>query len=376
MKLIFFHSNLNVGGIEKSLVNLINGISNLFEVELVLLNKSGKLLSELDKNVKVTSADEKLFVFGLSKQESNKKLNLYLRRNFYALKRKYASNENWIKKIVSKTRLVYDCDIAISYSDEAVLNELVLQKVSANKKFVFYHSDFRNKKFKNDDYINRVLQFDKYICVSESCRDVAVNCCPKLAKIADYLYNSVYINQEFEQYQYDKNYFNIITVARVSEEKRIDWGVEIVSKLINDGFKVRYYICGNGKQYKKIKQSVKLSNLENDIIFFGEQANPYKYIIGADLSMLLSRTESFGICLVESMLLGVPCITTNTISAKEIISEYGFVCEHDKRDIYLKLKELIENKEELRKKIELLRSYKFSNKKNIRRFMNFCGINE
>lgn len=373
MKLIFFHSNLHIGGIEKSLVNLLNGIVNDYDVELVLLNKTGKLLNELDKKIKVSSADGKLLVFGVSKNESKSKLTMYIKRNYYALKRKCAKTEKWIKKLVGKTSINYNCDIAISYSDDAFLNELVLQKVNANKKFVFYHSDFRNKRFKNDDYINRVSRFDKYICVSKSCRDIAVKCCPKLAGIADYLYNSVNIKDDFKPFKYQDDLFNIITVARISEEKRIDWGVEIVAKLVQEGYKIKYYICGNGKKFELIKKIVASLKLENNVIFLGEQINPYRYIKNADLFMLLSRTESFGICLVESMLLGVPCLTTNTISANEIVGEYGFVCEHDKDEIYLKIKEIIENKNIIKEKKKLLKSYDFNNQNNIRRFKSFCG---
>lgn len=373
MKLIFFHSNLNMGGIEKSLVNLINGIGNDYDIEVVLINKTGILLNELNGNISVSSADKKLSYFGMSKNESKKNLITYFRRNMFALKRKYAKNEEWIRKLVAKTKIDYECDIAISYSDDAFLNELVLQKVKAKKKFVFYHSDFRNKRFKNNDYVNRVIQFDKYICVSKSCRDIAVECCPKLSGIADYLYNNVCVNKESEPFQYQDEFFNIITVARVSEEKRIDWGIEIVNRLIREGLKVRYYICGKGKDLDRICNLTKSLKLEDSVFLLGEQINPYKYIKNADLFMLLSRTESFGICLVESMLLGVPCLTTNTVSAKEIVGEYGFVCEHDREDIFLKIKELVENKNMVNEKKKLLQNYDFNNKNNIRRFKNFCG---
>lgn len=373
MKIIFFHTNLNVGGIEKSLVNLANSLSKRHEIEIVLLNKSGKLLHEVNKDIKISEAESKLNVFGMSKNDSKKRgLFSYIKRNFYALVKKHAKNDRWIGRVIRKTNKTYECDVAVSYTDDMFLAHFVLEKTSARKKFIFYHSDFRNKRFKNEDYINTALKFDKYICVSKSCKDVAVKCSPKLASIADYLYNSVYIPITEEKYIYNEDFFNVLTVARVSEEKRIDWAVEIIARLIKEGYNVRYYICGGGKDFNKIKDKIAALGLTNSIFLLGEQKNPYKYMFGADLITLLSRTESFGIALIEGMLLGVPCLTTNTVSAKEVVGNYGFVCEHDKESIYLKLKEILNERKLLEEKKSLLKNFTFNNEENIKRMEKFC----
>ena len=373
MKIMFFHTNLCVGGIEKSLVNLANKLALSNDVEIVLLNKEGKFLTDLQPNIKVFQADKRLKVFGVSSRDSKSKgLLFFLKRNLFALKRKHSKTEKWIENYVAKTKINYNCDVAIAYTDDAFVMDLVLEKVSAGKKFVFYHSDFRNKRFKNDDYVNRATKFDKYICVSRSCKEITDICCPKLSNITDYLYNSVNISTEIEPFEYDDSYFNILTVARVSYEKRIDWGIEIVSKLVDNGFKVRYYICGNGKDFEKNKNLVKELKKEDNIFFLGEQKNPYNYIKNSDLILLLSKTESFGISLIEGFKLGVPCLTTNTISAKEIVGNYGYVCEHDKELIYNKLSEILKDKSDLNKKKRDLKNYQFDNEENIRRFLEFC----
>lgn len=355
------------------MVNLANKLALSNDVEIVLLNKEGKFLTDLQPNIKVFQADKKLKVFGVSSRDSKSKgLLFFLKRNLFALKRKHSKTEKWIENYVAKTKINYNCDVAIAYTDDAFVMDLVLEKVSAGRKFVFYHSDFRNKRFKNDDYVNRATKFDKYICVSRSCKEITDICCPKLSNITDYLYNSVKISNEIEPFEYDDSYFNILTVARVSYEKRIDWGIEIVSKLVDNGFKVRYYICGNGKDFEKNKNLVKELKKEDNIFFLGEQKNPYNYIKNSDLILLLSKTESFGISLIEGFKLGVPCLTTNTISAKEIVGNYGYVCEHDKELIYNKLREILKDKSDLNKKKSDLKKYQFDNEENIRRFLEFC----
>lgn len=373
MKIIFFHTNLGVGGIEKSLVNLVNKLSNYYEIQIVLLNKEGLFIKDLNPSIKVYQADKKLIIFGTSNKESKKKgIVFFVKRNIMALKRKLSQNEKWIEKYIDKTRISYECDIAVAYTDDPFVMDLVLRKCHSNKKFVFYHSDFRNKHFKNDDYKNRALKFNKFICVSKSCKSVTESCCPELSNITDYLYNCVNVPNEIEPFEYDNKFFNILTVARVSYEKRIDWGIEIVSKLIDEGFKIRYYICGNGKDFDKNKNLIKKLNKQQSIFLLGEQKDPYKFIKEADLLMLLSKTESFGISIIEGFKLGIPCLTTDTVSAREIVGDKGYVCEHNKEYIYNQLKSIINNQSDLKLKRDKLTAYRFDNDENIRRFMKFC----
>lgn len=378
MKITFFHTNLNIGGIEKSLVNLANSLIDDFDIEIVLLFKTGKLLEQLDKRITVSEADKSLKVFGLSKNDSKKYgFVFYVKRNLFALKRKLAKNEDYLKKYIKKSKVAFDCDIAVSYSDDAVLSYLVLYKTNAKKKFAFYHSDFRNKVFKNDDYVKRMTQFDKFICVSKSCRDVTIKLCPQLKATADYLYNIVKVPENTEPCVFDKNYFNIITVARLSYEKRVDWAIDIIHRLTNEtvgggSYRIKYYICGNGKEYTNLKNKIESLNMSENIILLGETANPYPLIAGSDLMILLSKTESFGIALIESMKLDVPCLTTETISAKELVGDKGFVCEHDKEKIYSKLKSIFDSPSILSEKKKLLNGYNFDNESIVKRFKSFC----
>jgi len=52
-KVIFFAYDLNIGGIEKSLVNLLNELVNYYEVTLVLEKNEGPLKRNLSNKVKI-----------------------------------------------------------------------------------------------------------------------------------------------------------------------------------------------------------------------------------------------------------------------------------------------------------------------------------
>ena len=52
-KIIFFSKNLNIGGMEKALVSLLNSLCDNYQVTLVLEEKKGSLLKKLKKNILV-----------------------------------------------------------------------------------------------------------------------------------------------------------------------------------------------------------------------------------------------------------------------------------------------------------------------------------
>ena len=79
--LLFTGVNLKLGGIEKSLVNLVNKIDkNKYQVTIILEDAKGELLEKLDKSIKV-----KEFKVSNNKNKIIRKGINILRRCVYAL---------------------------------------------------------------------------------------------------------------------------------------------------------------------------------------------------------------------------------------------------------------------------------------------------
>jgi len=71
---------------------------------------------------------------------------------------------------------------------------------------------------------------------------------------------------------------------------------------------------------KELRKRVEQRGLENNVIYAGEQKNPYPFIKSADLFILPSRREGFPNALLEAMALGVCSISTDCPTGpKEII---------------------------------------------------------
>ena len=110
-------------------------------------------------------------------------------------------------------------------------------------------------------------------------------------------------------------------VGRLSEAKGFDRVISALGEL-NNISPYRVIIIGDGPERMHLKSIVTQYGLEKKVYFLGALSNPYRYIKEADLVICPSRTESFGIVLLEAMLLQVPVLTTRTYGT-EFVTQDG-----------------------------------------------------
>ena len=117
------------------------------------------------------------------------------------------------------------------------------------------------------------------------------------------------------------NNFTIVTVSRLSKEKNVAKAIEVADTLRRKGVKFKWHIIGDGDCKSEIIQRIKRYELESYIIMEGNQSNPYPWIKNADLMVHLSTVESFGLVILEAIVLKVPCIAVESIGAIELLGQ-------------------------------------------------------
>ncbi|MGN8647054.1 N-acetyl-alpha-D-glucosaminyl L-malate synthase BshA [Gracilibacillus sp. HCP3S3_G5_1] len=80
-------------------------------------------------------------------------------------------------------------------------------------------------------------------------------------------------------------------------------------------------LIGDGPEYGRIYDLVQELQLENAVQFLGKQKNIPSLLSMADIKLLLSEKESFGLVLLEAMACGVPCIGSNVGGIPEVIND-------------------------------------------------------
>lgn len=134
------------------------------------------------------------------------------------------------------------------------------------------------------------------------------------------------IKQKREGWKVDNNTIVIGYVGRLVEDKGAHILINAVNFLIKKGIKnIKCIIVGTGKGQKenneqKLTKLAKELNLLNYVVFAGYQKNIQLYISSFDVLCFTSiKKEAFGIVIIESMMCGIPVISTDIAGPNEII---------------------------------------------------------
>jgi len=103
--------------------------------------------------------------------------------------------------------------------------------------------------------------------------------------------------------------------------KRVTDAVEIFA-LVRAAMPAKLVLIGDGPDRSSAEYLVRKKRLQKDVFFLGKQNAVYEKLAAADLFLLPSQLESFGLAALEAMACEVPVIATNTGGVPEVI-EHG-----------------------------------------------------
>lgn len=252
--------------------------------------------------------------------------------------------------------------------------EKKLKAVSAATVHSDFRYDFQNNKIKKIFYtplsIWGLKKFDNYICVSECIEQLLEK---EGFKGKKYIArNAIEITENLEENNDIRKLYNIkseefvfVIAARFHPVKNHIGLIEAFSDLKKEYCNVKLICVGEGENRELIESKINSLNLEKDIILPGFQNNIMDYFKAADISILTSFSEGGDppLVILESALAKKPVICSNIGNLKNIITkDFGYLINpSSNRDIYLKMKEAYENRQELNKKGALFYDYIKSN---------------
>ena len=370
-KVLIVSDSLNMGGLEKCLINVCNNLDyNKYDVDLYLSNEGRTLLDKLNKNVNLLP-DSPYFkdvynasIFTSVKTLLKKKKPIFaLYRIFRFLRVRFKDNlyrkSDW--KMMQKTMLKIDkkYDIAIGFA-EGTACYYVADCVNADVKIGCFHTDLKriNHNWELDEQAFKTL--DKVVTVSKNslnslreihpeCKDKF--CCIHLPALMDY--------DEMDERSLEKNCIDeekdavkIISVGRLVELKGFHLCIEPCRRLLDDGFNVKWYVAGEGEHRSELEKLISQYNLENNFILLGNCPNPYKYIRSADICVQPSSYEGFSLSVIEGKHFKKPMVVTDIPSNLEMIKDgfNGLIVKRNETDIYNAVKRLVSD-EDLRKNL-------------------------
>lgn len=182
---------------------------------------------------------------------------------------------------------------------------------------------------------------DKVICVSQSVKKYLV----ETKEIKDTKGIVIYNPASVINYQIESNFndcFTIVCVGRFETVKNQCLLISAFSK-IND-YSSKLILVGDGSDRIMLENLIVKYKLEKRVTITGFVSNPEFYLTQANLFVLPSLSEGFGIAVVEAMLHGVPCLCSNVGGIPEFISDSktGWLFDpHNEIELVSKLNSII-----------------------------------
>ena len=340
--ILFMIINMNIGGTEKALLNMIAEINpDEYNVTLLMLEEYGGFLEELPRWISIKYLD------GYNKMRlllNNPLHHLAMKeiKKFRFIKFSYliflyvvtkiAGNQILLYKHLLKKHALGDeyYDIAIAYAGPMdFISYYVINKVQAKKKLQWIHFDVTKIGF-NCNFAKRVYpKFDHIFVVSKEGKEKLLQLMPQLDEKVDVFQNIISKDLVIKKSKEDEGFIDdyqgirILTVGRLDFIKGQDLCIEAARLLRQEGYDFRWYCLGEGKFRKELEQLIKQYQLEHHFILLGSSTNPYPYMAECDLYVQPSRHEGFCITLGEAKVFNKPIISTNFTGAKEQLNHYA-----------------------------------------------------
>lgn len=137
--------------------------------------------------------------------------------------------------------------------------------------------------------------------------------------------------------------FNIVSIGRLAKQKAFDLAIQACAILVKKGYKIKWYVVGDGGEREYLQTLIKEYKLEEIFILLGQHKNPYPYLAQATVFAQTSLFEGLGTTVLEAKVLNKPIVSTNFPSIYSMIEDEntGLIAEMNAECIAAKIERLI-----------------------------------
>lgn len=365
-RVLFIVSNMETGGVSKSMTSLLNTIdTTMYDVSLLLISPTGVLMSLLPDNIKIINNPI------LSALTSRFNGLIYLIKQgkiFLALGHILRLILSVINKSLAGQFLAHlmpaiegEYDAIIDYNGQQQLYYMV-NKLKAVKKITFFHSDYSKWSYYYSADKKYFPKVEAIFTISDTCvnslKQYFPNCADKIYMMENISSPTLINKMAEEQVEIPQNSGYIFaTIGHVCYNKGIDIAIVAAEKLRKKGIDFLWFFIGAIVD-KKYIDIVNEKGLNKNMLFLGTQSNPYPYLKVADIIIHPSRFEGRSIALDEAKILCKPIVVTNFSTVNDQFSDRvnASICKMDGESVANSIIELIENPSLRDKYINYLKS--------------------
>ena len=308
-RIAFFQDNLDVGGIQKSIMNLLMNFDyEHYQVDLYL-------------------SDAKSF------WEVNFPPQLHV-KYLRHIPRLYAFMPFDIaRKLVTLdfSDVTEPYDVAIDFNSYQFSCALGALTVPAKRRVMWIHNNVRVKLENEWKYQilwhyfkDKFKYYDEFVGVSQGVIEPFQECSGMYDKKYTVIQNTIDTREIYEKaaaetdFQVDESKLNFVAIGRLCHQKAYDIMLDDFSELVRRRDDVHLYIIGDGDKRLLLEYQRDSLGLTDYVTFLGQKTNPFVYMDKMDAFVSTSRYEGQPLNVMEAKALGLPLYCTKNL---EIYSE-------------------------------------------------------
>lgn len=303
-RIAFFQNEFTVGGIQKSLLNLLSNFDyENYDVDLYLFDDNNYWESDLPKELNIIYQKPVSKLLSFVPFEVAK---LFINPKY-------------------KEGVTYDVAIDFnSYQNSCAVGAI---KAPAKKRVMWIHNDVGIKL--NDEWKYKLLwtlfkgkfkYYDQFIPVSEG----LIEPFRKASKITDKkisaIMNYISIKEIREKLKEDPSDItvdpectNLVALGRLCHQKGYDIMLDCFAEALKDRPDLRLYIIGDGEDRQALTEQIQRLGLGDKVTLLGNKQNPFCYMKLMDAFISTSRYEGQPLNIMEAMAVGLPLYCTKNL---------------------------------------------------------------
>ena len=298
MKLAFFQYDLGMGGIQRSLLNLLqSGALGEAEIDVYYFQEGNFYPQQQNRN------NVRFFLL----QPLSRAARFIPFRLLWKTDAHYRS---WEKTY----------DLAVDFSSYQPECALAALRCPARRHIMWIHNDVEQVYANEVKY--RVLwqffkdklhRFDRFVGVSSGTAEPFRRLSGLSGARIDIMPNWIDVEAIRRQSREDAvipgfsgENINLVTVGRLCHQKGLDLLLQDLQEARRTNPRLQLWIIGDGPDRQKLEQLTEKAQLETCVHFLGSQPNPFAMMKHMDGFVLNSRYEGQGMVLWEAKVLGLP----------------------------------------------------------------------
>ena len=296
-RIAFFQNDLGVGGIQKSIVNLLRNLDySRFQADLYLSEKTEFWTDDFPKELNI--------------------------RYLKPIPRIYS----FLPFELARKRVRYDFpegvvyDLAVDFNSYQCSCAVGALTVPAKKRVMWIHNDVRIKL--QNEWKYRVLwnafrgkfqYYDGFVPVSKALEEPFRAMSGVEDKPFTVIQNYIDVGEihrkmaeDCPDLELDGDCLNFVALGRLCHQKGYDLMLDVFAEASKRRSDLRLYIIGDGPDRPALEEQRERLGLRDKVHFLGNQPNPFRYMARMDAFLSTSRYEGQPLNIMEAKAVGLP----------------------------------------------------------------------